>query len=82
MYRTEDHCGKWNKQDSQRLHFSLLWNLGEIGMKERQAEGSSLGMETGKGRGQEGLQRGERTLSILHVFMEMSQENPVIRTIN
>lgn len=51
-------------------------------MKERQAEGSSLGMETGKGRGQEGLQRGERPLSILHVFMEMSQENPVIRTIN
>lgn len=51
-------------------------------MKERQAEGSSLGMEKGKGRGQKGLQRGERTLSILHVFMEMSQENPVIRTIN
>lgn len=52
-------------------------------MKERQVEDSSLGVEKGKGqRGQEGLQRGERALSILYALMEMSQENPVIRTIN
>lgn len=82
MYRTEDHRGKWNKQDL-RLHFSLLWDLGKIDIKERQVEDSSLGMEKSKGRrGQEGLQRGERALSILYVLMEMSQENPVIRTIN
>lgn len=46
-------------------------------------EDSPLGMEKGKGqRGQEGLQRGERALSILYALMEMLQENPVIRTVN
>lgn len=72
-----------NEINKTKVHFSLLCDLGKIDIKERQVEDSSLGMEKRKGqRGQEGLQRGERALSILYVLMEMSQENPVIRTIN